>query len=291
MRFVKAAHTANRLVILGVSSNRAATTVLNAMHQSLLGRVKAKLKARRTLRTVRALARAADGVFLAGHGLRSMLGTVETKVHVGTASWVTREDMVDEAVLQKKLESENRGLRLCAAARLEPMKGIHLAVDALRLLHEHQAPGQPPAKLEILGEGAEQDALIDRVEQYGLRTSVEFGGTHSYPGPFFDAIRRHDLLLITNLNVEQPRIIFDAISQGLIPICPDTVPYRELGLDQRVRYRCGDAESLALTVRRFISPRVRNDVMPDLRDLARRHTLESMHELRAAWIEGLLERR
>ncbi|PIE23918.1 MAG: hypothetical protein CSA62_05870 [Planctomycetota bacterium] len=291
MTFVKAARAAGLCSILGVSSNRAATTIMNAEGQSLLRRIRARHQASRMTHAVQSLAHAVDGVFLTGYGLVEMLGQVDAEVYVCTASWITENELIGEVQLKEKLAASSGSLSLCVAARLEPMKGVHLAIDALRWLHDHASPGLPGAQLEIFGEGAEKPALIQRAKQAGLAEAVRFGGTYPYPGPFFHAISRHDILLITNLNVEQPRIIFDAISQGLVPICPDSAPYQKLGVDKRVLYKRGDAESLAQVVQSFRTPEARADVMLALRKMAGENTLESMHKHRAEWVRSLLARR
>jgi glycosyltransferase involved in cell wall biosynthesis len=120
-------------------------------------------------------------------------------------------------------------LTMCVATRLEPMKGVHLAVEALRILRPRM--GEHAPILSILGEGRERENLDRLVRDHGLADRVRFADTFSYPDPFLAQIGRHDLRLLTNLNDEQPRVIFDAISQGLAPICPDSRPYRELGID------------------------------------------------------------
>ncbi len=291
LRVAMAARDAQRCCILGISSNRAATARLNAQHKAFPLRWKAQLDAAGLLRNVRRLAGLSDGVFMAGHGLNDMLGSVEADVHFGVASWITRDEIIDEHALDAKIHSGAEKLRACIAARLEPMKGVHLAVDALRWFRDHGPPDGARIRLEILGEGPQKEELVDRVEQNGLEDAVHFGGMHAYPGPFFKAIGCHDVMLITNLNVEQPRIIFDSISQGLVPICPDSIPFMELGLDRRLLYRRGDAASLARVLGSFRSSSARAEVMPGLRELANRHTLESMHELRAVWIRKLLAKR
>lgn len=291
MRIVRAARKANRCVVLGISSNRAATTILNARHKRIHRRIKARFDAACLMRNVHRLGRWVDGVFLTGHGLVGMVKRTQSEVHIGTASWISLGDMVGEDSVHKKILASHKALSVCVAARLEPMKGVHLAIEALQGLTQQKVEEDIPVNIEIFGEGPQLDNLHQQVSQAGLEKLVQFGGTFPYPEPFWKAISVHDLLLITNMNVEQPRIIFDAISQGLVPICPDSLPYKELGMDSRVLYRQGDATSLAETIRAFMSPKARAEVMPALRKLAREHTLGSMHELRAQWIKRLLVRR
>ncbi|MCP5055839.1 MAG: glycosyltransferase [bacterium] len=258
---------------------------MNAQNVALPRRIRVRLQAEKVLHTVRSLARVADRVFLTGHGLREMLGTVETDVYVGTASWITRDDIIDDP----RRTADDGSVSLCAAARLEPMKGIHLVIDAVRWLRDRAQLEAPGVTLEIFGEGAEREALAERAESLGVFDAVHFGGTYAYPGPFYEAIRRHDIQLITNLNVEQPRIVFDAISQGVVPFCSNSVRYRKLGVPTRVLYPTGESESLAQIVQSLLTSKARAEVMPALRELARQNTLESMHERRAQWVQNVLD--
>ncbi|MES1207901.1 MAG: glycosyltransferase, partial [Pseudomonadota bacterium] len=236
-RGARAARKNDRCLVLGVSSNRATTTVMNAQRGSWLRRVKARLISRQILDVQTRLAKLADGVYLVGHGLA--LVSPHANTHIGTASWITAADVIAAADLGRRMEDRLRApfLKLCVAGRLEFMKGTHLAIEALRRLRD-RGDGRCP-RLTILGEGPERAALQELVDGHGLADRVTFGGTFEYPTAFHRELGRHDLLLLTNLNDEQPRVVFDAASQGVLPVCPDTAPYRALGVDADLRYERG----------------------------------------------------
>lgn len=290
LRFARAARRAGRCLILGVSSNRAATTILNARGAAWPLRVRARVQALGMGATQRVLAGLADGVFVTGHGLADPLKRSARDVHVGIASWIRREEVQGDAAFAARVKRlsgpRTGGLRLCVATRLEPMKGVHLAIEALRIRRAEAPEGSP--ELTILGEGPERERLEAQARTGGVADRVRFGGTFAYPDPFMQEIRRYDLMILPNLNVEQPRLIFDALSQGLVPICPDSAPYRGLELDPRVLFRTGDARSLADAIARVEDPAVLGDVLEALRPLAQRYTIEAMHEQRAAWLSGVL---
>lgn len=282
-RFARSARASGRVLVVTISSNRARTTLLNAQGTAWPRRVAAGLTASSIRRTQRYLAAMADGVILTGHGLTHLLtGLTDLNTHIEIASWITRCDIVADSVWRQKAQAllESRALEVCVATRLEPMKGAHLALEALRVL------GGP--RLRVLGDGEERPRLEAMARRWGLADRVQFAGTYAYPQPFLEEISRHHLVLLTNLNDEQPRLLFDAISQGVVPICPDAAPYRELGIDRRLLYRRGDPRALAEVVRRAREPALLMDVMPSLRRLAHRHTLESMHGERARWIARML---
>jgi glycosyltransferase involved in cell wall biosynthesis len=290
-RLAQAARAEGRCLILGLSSNRAKSAVLNAQSSGWPRRLKAAYRARSILNTQEELARTADGVLIVGHGLLDLVRRCNDNVHVGIASWINEDDVIGISQLRRKLSeaADEPRIRLCVATRLEKMKGVHLAVQALGILRDQFGPRTP--SLVIMGTGAERDALEEMVLRLALSDLVEFAGTFDYPEPFFSEIRRYDVMLLTNLSDEQPRLIFDAIAQGVLPICPDSPPYRELEVDDQILFRSGDAESLARTIARFIDRSEIAAMSLKVRALADRYTIENMHRLRAEWITRTLQAR
>jgi glycosyltransferase involved in cell wall biosynthesis len=171
------------------------------------------------------------------------------------------------------------------AARIEWMKGMHIGVSAVKTLIE-----KDPVNLEltIIGEGPQKSDLQKRVAEANLFKVTSFLEPVGYPRPFLDVLGTMDILLVTNLNDEQPRVIFDAISQGCIPICPDTAPYREFDFDERLFYERGNADDLCRAIQGLCDPGTRQVLRKKLAIIARRFTIDSMYETRTAWIEAML---
>ena len=287
-RVLASARRARRVVVLGISSNRARTARLNARGAGPVARLRALARSLSVSASQAWLGRRSDGIFVVGEGLRGLAERFHRNVHVGTASWIRRSDLRDEASCGAGARGE-KSIALAVAARLEPMKGVHLAIEALRQL------GRGPRsavqyRLQIAGQGAQEGALRAAVRTAGLEAEVDFIGTLPYPEPFFAWLRGQDLALLTNLNDEQPRLVFDAIAQGAIPLCPDTAPYRGLNLPAAVLYGQGDASALAEAILRMSTASARHGVRSALRDLACEATIETMHARRAAWIASILAR-
>ncbi len=285
-RFAAAARASKRPFVVSLSSDRARTGILNARGQGMLRRVRAWLDARSIRATDERLVSDAAGLLLTGHGLVGR-APHHANVHVGTASWIQAGDVLTtEALTARAEEVAGAGrLELVAAARLEPMKGIHLAIDALKILADRPEDSGVQPYLTILGEGPAKDDLENQARDAGLSDRLSFGGTRAYPDAFLEELSRHHLLLVTNLNVEQPRVVFDALAAGVLPLCPDSPPYRALGLDERLLYPVGDAEGLAAAIRRFDEERgLFESLLPDLREWALENTVDSMHRRRAEWI-------
>lgn len=280
--FVRMARHAGKPVVLGISSDRATTHIVNARGKNVLHRIRARLRSVSVKASQRHLARACDGVFVVGEGLRRLVESASHNVFVGTASWIRTSDIFE----CERARQQADVVRLCVAARLEPMKGIPLVLEALAGL---AAQGAAPAyRLRIAGKGPQEAALRQQVGSLGLQGSVEFAGTFGYPGPFLEFLREQDIVVLTNLNDEQPRLVFDALSQGCLIVCPDSLPYRALGIPGDLLYERGDAQALGEALVRAAAAIGNPALRLRLDALARGATIESMHERRREWVQSIV---
>lgn len=132
------------------------------------------------------------------------------------ASWVKEEDIVPSTYLKEKIKdiSKRKEIRLCFAASLTPKKNPICAIEATKILKEKNIP----VTLHILGEGPMKRELKKLVEKYDLSNCITFKDSVPYGKPFYDTLKKHDAILIPNLSGEQPRIIFDALANGVMVI-------------------------------------------------------------------------
>ncbi len=282
-QFMRSAHRLGIKCVVGISSNRARSALLNAKSGGPLAKLKGFLKYASVQCAQRHLTRNADGTFIVGEGLRSLVSPRCKHLHVGIASWIRQSDL-EVALRRADQFSDFPMRRLCIAARLERMKGVHLGIEALAKIVSR--PPHSNFELMILGDGPERESLQEQVRRANLAELVRFGGTRSYPTEFFGELRRHGLVLLTNLSDEQPRLVFDAISQGCIPVCPDAPAYQSLGLPREVLYRQGDSDSLARTIEQLRDNQNLPALWSKLLLVGKRFTVEAMHAKRAAWIEA-----
>ena len=272
--------------IVGLSSNRARTALMNSLRPRTLRGLVRLLKGAINYLSIslnyRDLTSRADGTFIVGEGLRSLVSRGCKSLHVSTASWVRQADL-DAARTRAGLYDQLRLRQICIASRLERMKGVHMGIEALSRLRALQAV---EFTVSIFGAGPEREALERQVDKASMASIVHFRGTRAYPEPFFDELGAHGLVLLTNLNDEQPRLIFDAISQGTLPICPDSPAYQSVGLPKRLRYEAGSSESLAQVVAKVweCSDHELKACWNELFNMAERFTLDSMHSRRSEWI-------
>jgi glycosyltransferase involved in cell wall biosynthesis len=279
-RLLKAARRAGKLAILSVSSNRARTSWLNSSGRGLARRIKGFIDYVDIRLSQSWLALHADGITAVGNGVARLFQPLHANVLVCTASWIRTNDI---AAPTRRVECTP--IQICMASRIEWMKGTHIGVSAIKSLLEQD---QVDLRLTIIGEGPQKSNLQRLVAEADLSAITSFLEPIAYPRPFLDLLGSMDLLLLTNLNDEQPRVLFDAISQGCIPICPDTPTYREFGIDQRLFYEQGNASDLARAIRGLCETKTRETVRAKLIEIARKFTIDAMYKARSAWIESML---
>ena len=284
LRAASATKQANRCLVTSITSNRVKTTLMNSQGKSWLKRLKAKLVAFSIKRTTLKLVGIAYGVVVIGEGVRQSMQLMHPNIYVETASWIHNDEIISDIAFEEKV-SKLTSPKTIIATRLEPMKGVHLAIEALE--HIKKLANTLPT-LSILGKGPALADLNAMVQANKLQNTVSFDGVRAYPDEFFAELRNFELVLLTNLNEEQPRLIFDAISQGLIPICPDSAAYQHLKLPAEILYKKGDAHSLALTWLAFCNCVAVAEMMQQLRPMAFQYTINAMHQKRSQWIADLL---
>jgi len=135
------------------------------------------------------------------------------------ASWVKKTDIISPKCLGDKIaDAHNRdGLRICFAASLIPKKNPKCAIEVIKLLRDTNIR----VTLDILGEGPLRDELEELVNYHHLSNIVTFINPIPYGKRFYNALQGYDAILVPNLSNEQPRIIFDAMANGVVVIGSD----------------------------------------------------------------------
>lgn len=294
LRAANATKQANKCLITSITSNRVKTTLMNSQGKSWLKKLKARLIAFSIKRTTIKLVDIANGVVVIGEGVRQSMQLTHSNIYVETASWIHDSEIISGVAFNEK-KSKLTVPKAIIATRLEPMKGVHLAIEALvhikklaKTLPSQSMSSLGIPSLSILGKGPALADLNAMVQANKLQNTVSFDGVRAYPDEFFAELRNFELVLLTNLNEEQPRLIFDAISQGLIPICPDSAAYQHLELPAEILYKKGDPHSLALTWLAFCDCVAVAKMMQQLRPMAFQYTINAMHQKRSQWIADLL---
>lgn len=143
--------------------------------------------------------------------------------HVIHASWVdeavipSQDELV--AAWQARVKEWAKPLRIAFVGRLTPAKGVHILLKAVEKL---AAEGMP-IELNLLGTGELESSCKEASSQMPPWARIQLCGTISYGEPFFAWLRRADFVVVPNLSDEQPRIVYDAYSQGL-PVIASRTP-------------------------------------------------------------------
>lgn len=100
--------------------------------------------------------------------------------------------------------------------RLLGWKGVHLAVDALRLLRDRGLD----VRLTIVGDGPARRMLARRVERAGLAQAVRFLGQMSQREAFAQYGQAH-VFLFPSLHDSGGNVVLEALAAGLPVVCLD----------------------------------------------------------------------
>ena len=134
--------------------------------------------------------------------------------------------------------------------RLVPLKNIPLLIEAFSIVNKTN-----PCKLLIIGEGAELDSLVSRVERLQLEDKVEFMGHCENPYPF---IRQSDLLILTSKWEGLPTVIIEALACNTQVVATNNLGGAAEILDQG-KYgilAANDSQSLANAITSIITKNI-----------------------------------
>jgi glycosyltransferase involved in cell wall biosynthesis len=236
--------------------------------------------------------RCADLVFYAHDGYRQEFPPSHPGIgHVIPASWIDAEKIRTVAQVcadWREKVSACGPLRVVFAGALTGEKGVRQLLLAAQLLRERAVP----FVLDIYGEGP----LCGECQQAEVASggSIHYHGTLPYGDEFFAALRSGHVLLVPSLSDEQPRVVYDAYSQGIPVIASNTPGLRECVQDQvtGILVPPADARALADTVQRFAANReALMELAIQARTVAESLTHARMHERRAEIIEQTLRDR
>jgi glycosyltransferase involved in cell wall biosynthesis len=171
------------------------------------------------------------------------LGDEKNRTFINPATWVDKENIVSpEAVEYRFHNRSDKPVKILLPARLVRDKGIFVVLAAIEKLQGTDIN----VDITIMGVG-------DLKEECQRFASKSYGGIHvkyqdpvDYGEDFFEVVSEYDWVLIPTLKQEQPRIIFDAFSQGVPVIGSDTSGVNDItNKDNSFTFRVGDSSSLA----------------------------------------------
>ena len=111
-----------------------------------------------------------------------------------------------------------------------------------------------PVNITIMGSGPlEKECRAFASKDFGS-VKVSYRNPIEYGSDFFNFLCNFDVVLVPNIKKEQPRIVFDAFSQGLGVIASDTSGILDITVDgeNAIIFKSGDSLSLANAIHRLV---------------------------------------
>jgi glycosyltransferase involved in cell wall biosynthesis len=173
------------------------------------------------------LNRADLAIFTQDEYRQSLLVHGAERGHVIHASWIDQNVIISDAhadaIWREKIGRNSSGLAILFAGRLEPQKGVAVLLEAIRVV----ARKNIPATLDILGSGDLADKCREVSAELRGLTHVNVLGTVAYGEPLFELLRRYHAVVLPSISDEQPRIVYDAYSQGVPALASGTAGLRD----------------------------------------------------------------
>lgn len=128
-----------------------------------------------------------------------------------------------------------------------------MLLEATRLLNQRGVE----LSIDMMGSGALEDVCRRFTEREHGTVQLRFIEPVPYGPRFFDTLAEYDAVLVPSLSDEQPRVPFDAFSQGVPVIGSNTIGVREVVKDGVTGFLCpaGDAHELAAVLERHAKAR------------------------------------
>ena len=180
------------------------------------------------------------------------LGNETNNTMINPASWVNQENL--QSVENFNFLNNNKGnktLEFIFPTRLIEEKGVNLLLNAIRLLKNMGIVGN----ITIIGDGPLKSQVIDFISKDYGGIKVVYLEPVEYGTQFFKLLQHYDIVLVPNLKEEQPRIIFDAFSQGVGVIASDTSGIMDI-VEPNINafiFKAGDADALAAAMAKAIN--------------------------------------
>jgi glycosyltransferase involved in cell wall biosynthesis len=165
--------------------------------------------------------RAADLRFFTSKAyLREFLEPGAPHAYVAPATWIDSSTILDNDAAIEDWAKKTNEIKLLFAGRLTREKGVSILLDAVRNVNLSNA------SIAIIGEGP----LRTDCENLALhgQSRVSILEPVPYGQQFFNLLRQFDAVIVPSISDEQPRIIFDAFSQGVPVLGSDTGGIREV---------------------------------------------------------------
>lgn len=198
-------------------------------------------------------------VITVSNGLRNsfiQLGVNESNV-VFCPNPVDIEFITTEAAKKCVCSTDSGKINICAMGRLHGHKGFDLLIEALQIVKQKFAN----VHLHILGEGPEQDNLLNLITEKSLEESVSLHGNIGSP---FSLLKKMDIFVLSSRAEGWPLALMEAMALKLpvvafaCPTGPDEIIEHEVN---GLLVECQNVEQLAVNIVRVITDKPLSEQM------------------------------
>ncbi|MCE7765580.1 glycosyltransferase [Pseudomonas putida] len=215
------------------------------------------------------------------------LGRNNSRTLINPASWLDKKFMASPEAVRKRFEGRrSRTLNVLYPSRLVLDKGVLVVLEAIEQLKTEDLD----ITVTLMGEGDLKAHCLRFAAEKRGGVEVRFQNAVDYGKDFFRIIAQHDWLLVPTLKQEQPRIIFDAFSQGVPVIGSDTSGVLDItSKHNALTFETGNPSSLADCIRHAARhPELALEMGLAGLDYATGKTHLQMHQVREEFLKSSL---
>lgn len=174
------------------------------------------------------------------------LGNEKRRTFINPATWVDQSNFSTPEAVERRFKDKRGGaVNILFPSRLVIDKGVLVVLDAIEQLKPHDVN----INITIMGSGELKENCLRFTNARHGGVTVTYQDNINYGEDFFKIISEHDWVLVPTLKQEQPRIIFDAFSQGTPVIASDTHGILDItNKDTAFTFETGKSSSLAETI-------------------------------------------
>lgn len=245
---------------------------------------------------LRACLNRADARIFTQDGYRQFFGIGTDATLIAPAIWIDDEYLLSDEDQQARLAAlPEDEIRFLFPARLVAEKGVDTVLEAIERLETlvQQTPPDARITLDIVGAGPLADTCRSFAERHRGAVTVRFRDPVAYGAPFFALLRDYHAIILANRQDEQPRVIFDAFSQGVSVISGRTPGVASIVSegDTALLFERNDAGALAERMLEFATTTdLRQRLLAGSLAAVRGKSHADMHKTRAQFLQRTLPR-
>lgn len=217
------------------------------------------------------------------------LGNKKERTLINPATWVDKEYIATPDLVRRRFQNRaDNKIKIIFPTRLIKDKGVFVVFDAINKIKMSNV--NKDIQITIMGSGELEKECRDFASNDYGNIKIELKKPAAYGKEFFEILAQHDFVLVPTLKQEQPRIIFDAFSQGVPVIGSDTSGIKDItNAENAFTFKTGDSSSLAEVICQIAEdPRVALKKGLAGLDYASGKTHLQMHLDREAFLNDLL---